>query len=164
MKKRYRFKQKAVIYVLFAIVTIIALTCITVNSLRLAQVGDLTSTNHALDIFAICIMSFVELCMISVSFASCYVLGKDKLYCFLGMALTGVPYKDICLVRYSKDNRIFLVYYKVDKNGVVKDEMSGIQARFVRLNIDVALYDEIAKEIKKHASQAVIEIVGEEEK
>ena len=54
---------------LFATVTIIALTCITVNCLRLAQVGNLTSTNHALDIFAVCIMSFVELCMIAVTFA-----------------------------------------------------------------------------------------------
>lgn len=164
MKKRYRFRQKALVYVLFAIVTIIALTCITVNCLRLAQVGNLTSTNHALDIFAICMMAFVELCMISVTFASCYVLGKDKLYCFLGVVLTRVPYKDICLVRYSKDNRIFLVYYKVDKNGVVKDEMTGIQASFVRLNVNDALFDEIAEEIKKHASQAVIEIVGDEEK
>lgn len=152
------------VYVLFAIVTIIALTCITVNCLRLAQVGNLTSTNHALDIFAICMMSFVELCMISVTFASCYVLGKDKLYCFLGVVMTRVPYKDICLVRYSKDKRIFLVYYKVDKNGVLKDEMSGIEARFVRLNVNDALYDEIAKNIKKHAPQAVIEFVGDEEK
>lgn len=164
MKKRYSFKQRAAVYVLFAVVTIIALTCITVNSLRLAQAGNLTSTNHPLDIFAICLMSFVELCMISVTFASCYVLGEKKLYCFLGVIMTRVPYKDICLVRYSKDNPIFLVYYKVDKNGVVKDEMTGIQAKFVRMVVSERYFDEIAKTIKKHASQAVIEVIGEEEK
>lgn len=164
MKKRYSFKQKALIYVLFAIVTIIALTCITVNSLRLAQVGNLTSTNRPLDIFAICIMAFAEVCMASVTFASCYIFGEKKLYCFLGVSCTGIPYKDVCLVRYSKDNRIFLVYYKVDKNGVVKDELSGIQARFVRVNVNERYFEEIAKNIKKHASQAVIEVLGEEEK
>lgn len=164
MKKRYSFKQKIAVYIMFAIVTIIALTCITVNSLRLAQVGNLTSTNRGLDIFAICIMSFVELCMISVTFASCYVLGDKKLYCFLGVTLTSILYKDVCLVRYSKEKRIFLVYFKVDKNGILKDEMSGIQARFVRINVNDKYFDEIAKTIKKHASQAVIEILGEEEK
>lgn len=163
MKKRYPFKQRAAVYVLFAVVTIIALTCVTVNSLRLAQAGNLTSTNRPLDIFAICLMAFVELCMISVTFISCYVIGEKKLYCFLGVTLTGVPYKDVCLVRYSKDRRIFLLYYKVDKNGVVKDEMSGIQARFIRVNVNEKYFDEIAREIKKHASQAVIEVLGEED-
>ena len=162
MKKRYSFKQRPTVYVLFAIVSIIALTCITVNCLRLAKVGNMTSTNHGLDIFAICLMSFVEVCMISVTFASCYVLGEKKLYCFLGVTLTSVPYKDVCLVRYSKDNLIFLVYYKVEKNGVVKDEMSGIQARFIRVNVSDKYFDEIAKSIKKNAPQTVVEIIGEE--
>lgn len=164
MKKRYSFRQRAAVYVLFAVVTIIALTCVTVNCLRLAQAGNLTSTNRPLDIFAICMMSVVELCMISVTFLSCYVFGEKKLYCFLGVTLTSIPYKDVCLVRYNKDARIFLVYYKVEKNGVVKDEMSGIQARFVRVNTDQRYFDEIAKTVKKHAPQAVIEITGEEEK
>lgn len=164
MKKRYSFKQRAAVYVLFAVVTIIALTCITVNGLRLAQVGNMTSTNHVLDIFAICMMAVVEACMISVTFASCYVVGEKKFYCFLGIAITSVPYKDVCLVRYCKDKRIFLLYYKVDKNGVVKDEMTGIQAKFIRVNVSEKYFDEIAAEIKKHASHAVIEVLGEEEK
>lgn len=163
MKKRYSFRQRAAVYVLFAVVTAMALTCITVNSLRLAQAGNLTSTNHPLDIFAICIMSFVELCMAAVTFASCYVLGEKKLYCFLGVTLTSVPYKDICLVRYSIDSRIFLVYYTVEKNGVLKDEATGMQAKFVRVVVNEKYFDEIAKAIKKHASQAVIEVVGEKE-
>ena len=163
MKKRYSFKQRAAVYVLFAVVTIIALTCITVNGLRLAQVGNMTSTNHVLDIFAICMMAIVEVCMISVTFASCYIVGEKKFFCFLGIALTTVPYKDVCLVRYSKDVRIFLVYYKVDKNGVVKDEMSGLQAKFVRINVNEKYFDEIAKTIKKHAPQAVVEILRKEE-
>lgn len=163
MKKRYPFKQRAFVYVLFAIVTIIALTCITVNCLRLAQAGNLTSTNRGLDIFAVCIMSFVELCMIAITFTSCYITGEKKLYCFLGITMTTVPYKDVCLVRYSKDVRIFLVYYKVDKNGVVKDEMSGLQAKFVRINVNEKYFDEIAKTIKKHAPQAVVEILRKEE-
>lgn len=163
MKKRYSFKQRAAVYVLFAVVTIIALTCITVNGLRLAQVGNMTSTNHVLDIFAICMMAIVEVCMISVTFASCYIVGEKKFFCFLGIALTTVPYKDVCLVRYSKDKRIFLLYYKVDKNGVVKDEMTGIQARFVRVNVSERYFDEIAAAIKKRASHTVIEVSGENE-
>lgn len=164
MKKRYSFRQRAAVYVLFATVTIIALTCITVNCLRLAQVGDLTSTNRALDVFAVCIMSFVELCMTAITFASCYVLGEKKFYSYLGIVLTGVPYKDICLVRYSKDNRIFLVYYRVDKNGVVKDEMTGVQARFVRVNVNEKYYEEIADAIRKKSPSAVVEVYGEKDK
>lgn len=149
---------------LFATVTIIALTCITVNCLRLAQVGDLTSTNRALDIFAVCIMSFVELCMVAVTFASCYVLGEKKFYSYLGIVLTGVPYADICLVRYSKDKRIFLVYYKVAKNGVLKDEMTGVQAKFIRLNVNEKYFEEIADSIRKKSPEAVVEVYGDENK
>lgn len=164
MKKRYSFKQRAAVYALFATVTIIALTCITVNCLRLAQVGDLTSTNRALDVFAVCIMSFVELCMVAVTFASCYVFGENKFYSYLGIVLTGVSYKDVCLIRYSKDKRIFLLYYKVAKNGVLKDEMTGVEAKFIRVNVNVKYYDEIAAELRKRSPEAVVEVYGEEEK
>lgn len=163
MKKRYPFKQKLRIYIVFAVITIIALSCITVNCLRLTQTGDLTSLNRPLDIFAICIMAVVEAAMILITFASGYTL-KEKCFCyFLGVFYSSVPYEDICLVRYDKKKDIFLVYYKVDKNGIVKDEASGIQAKFVRVNVSTKYFDEIAEKIKKRNPHCVVQITDQEE-
>lgn len=161
MKKRYAYFHKLRIYILFIAVTIISLTCIIVNSLRLAQAGNMTSTNHAVDIFAICILSFVIVAMALIAFASGYSFKQNGFFYSLGVYFSTIPYKDICFVRYDISQEIFLLYYKVEKNGTVVDSKSGIQARFIRVNVATKYFDDIAKQLKQNCNNIIIDTIGD---
>ena len=67
------------------------------------------------------------------------------------------------LVRYDEQKTILLVYYRVDKGGYLKDEMSGLQARFERVVIAPKHYDDFAAAVHKRSPKAEIEVVKKED-
>ena len=163
MEKRYAYRMRPWIYVLGAAVIIISSACIVVNCLRLARVGELISPDPALDGAAIGVLALVIVVMATTLFGSGYSIAKKGVVRNIGVFFAVMPWDDIVLVRYNEEKTILLVYYRVDKNGYLKDEMSGLQARFERVVIAPKHYDAFAAAVRRHAPKAEIEVVKKED-
>lgn len=163
MKKRYAYRMKPWLYVLGAAVIIISSACIVVNSLRLAGVGELISPDPALDGVSIGVLSLVAVVMAATLFGSGYSISKKGVVRNIGFFFAVMPWDDIVLVRYDEQKTILLVYYRVDKGGYLKDEMSGLQARFERVVIAPKHYDDFAAVVHKRSPKAEIEVVKKED-
>ena len=151
------------LYVLGAAVIIISSACIVVNSLRLAGVGELVSPDPALDGVSIGVLSLVAVVMAATLFGSGYSISKKGVVRNIGFFFAVMPWDDIVLVRYDEQKTILLVYYRVDKGGYLKDEMSGLQARFERVVIAPKRYDDFAAAVHNRSPKAEIEVVKKED-
>lgn len=163
MKKRYVYRMKPWLYVLGAAVIIISSVCIVVNLLRLFQVADMISPDPVLDGVATGVLALVALLMAATLFGSGYSVAKKGIVRNIGIFFVTIPWKDIVLVRYNEERTVMLVYYRVDKNGTLRDEMTGMQAAFENIVIASKYYDDFAAAVKKHSPQAEVEFVKKED-
>lgn len=163
MKKRFVYRHKILIYICCAALIIIASVCIVVNSLRLAHAAGLSSADPVLDSVAIAVLAAVAVIMAWTAFFSGYTLGKKGIVRNIGIFYETIPWDDIVLVRYNAEKTIMLLYYTVKKNGYLKDEMTGAQAKFERVVISPKYYDDFAAAVRKRVPRVPVEVVKKED-
>ena len=159
MKKFYPFKQKSWIYALSILAIIILVIFMIVKILGVAGAGNLVSYHHTEDIVAAVIMGVVALLLSIFVFVCGLSLGKNHVYYVMGFMVEKVKYEDIIVINMDAAGEFMLIYYKVKKRGMVKDEKTGLNADVIYVNCNKDHFDDIIDGLRAKHPSLVVEFV-----
>lgn len=130
-----------------------------VNILKVCEVGNLVSYHHSQDILATAIMAVV-IAVLCLAVFLCGISFKDKhIVYILGFIASKIRYEDIVTIRQDTAGKFLLIYYKTSGKGMVKDNVTGINADVINVTCDNKYFDEIIKKIREKNSDVLIELV-----
>ena len=159
MRKFYNFKQRRWIYIVTILAIIILFICMLVNILKVCEVGNLVSYHHTQDILATVIMGVVIIVLCLAVFL-CGITFKEKHICYiLGFLASKICYEDIVVIRQDTEGKFLLIYYKTRGKGMVKDNVTGINADVINVTCNSRYFDEIISKIKDKNPDILIELV-----
>lgn len=164
MKKFYPFKQKTWIYILSILAIIILLIFMIVKILGVAGAGNLVSYHHTEDIVATVIMGVVAILLSVFVFLCGLRLGKNHVFYVTGFLVERIKYEDIIVINMDTAGEFMLIYYKVKRRGMVKDNKTGINADVIMVNCKKQYFDNIIDGLRAKQPSLVVEFITKGDK
>lgn len=148
MKKYRQFFPKSA-FIVYFVVNVVSLAAIVFSSLKLADVGSLTSYYPVFDIVTIAVFVVFMILTALLLFRSYYAFGEEKFLLCRGLFTTALERDSLVKFVYDEASGVAALYFA--------DPQSPNAARYVVVNLRKKDVTDFTDELRRFAAHVVVE-------
>jgi len=155
-EKEFKLLFPKYIFIIAAVVILIALSAIVLNILKLFHLEGLSPYQPVIDTISIALAVLIIVTVLYSVLFSRFSFKEDKLVFHLSIFYIGVPYQNMLLLRHDIKSNLLLLYYNLPTEE--KEE----NIKYLVINIHKEYTDKFIQKIRENNRRVIYEIFDKE--